>query len=135
MREACDLILAGLDRLAEAVAARAQEHRRTPMIGRTHGVHAEPTTFGLKPLGWVFELDRAGIKAIATEGARMVKEHAAKHPDTEWTFEYSPESFTGTELDYAVEVCNAVIEIWQPTPARRLVGRRSAHERGRGIRR
>ena len=66
----------------------------------------------------VFELDRAGVKAIATEGARMVREHAAKHPETEWTFEYSPESFTGTELDYAVEVCNAVIEIWQPTPAR-----------------
>src|SRR6187397_2280814 len=48
MREACDVILADLDRLAEAIRDRALEHRRTPMIGRTHGVHAEPMTFGLK---------------------------------------------------------------------------------------
>src|SRR5204862_6021016 len=48
MREACDLILADLDGLSEAIRDRALEHRRTPMIGRTHGVHAEPMTFGLK---------------------------------------------------------------------------------------
>jgi 2-isopropylmalate synthase len=65
----------------------------------------------------VFELDRAGIKAIATEGATFVKDCAARYPQTEWTFQYSPESFTGTELDYAVEVCNAVMDVWQPTPA------------------
>ena len=66
----------------------------------------------------VFGLDRAGITAIATEGARLVKQHAERHPATEWTFQYSPESFTGTEIDYAVEICNAVIDVWQPTPAR-----------------
>lgn len=66
----------------------------------------------------VFELDRAGIKAIATEGAEMVKRCAAHYPGTEWTFQYSPESFTGTELDYAVEVCDAVVAVWRPTPAR-----------------
>src|SRR4029453_9893688 len=48
MREACDVLLADLDALAGAIRDRAFEHRRTPMIGRTHGVHAEPMTFGLK---------------------------------------------------------------------------------------
>ena len=64
----------------------------------------------------VFNSDRDGIKTIATDGAKLVQDFAGKNPDTEWVFEYSPESFTGTELDYAVEVCNAVTEIWQPTP-------------------
>jgi adenylosuccinate lyase len=58
MRAACDLILAGLDRLMQAVRQRADEHRRTPMIGRTHGVHAEPMTFGLKLALWYAELAR-----------------------------------------------------------------------------
>ena len=58
MREACDLILKNLDGLAAAVSARALEHRRTPMIGRTHGVHAEPMTFGLKLALWYAEIGR-----------------------------------------------------------------------------
>ena len=58
MREACDLILKGLDSLMQAVHTRAEEHRRTPMIGRTHGVHAEPMTFGLKLALWYAELTR-----------------------------------------------------------------------------
>ncbi len=58
MREACDLILKDLEGLAQAVRARAIEHRRTPMIGRTHGVHAEPMTFGLKLALWYAELAR-----------------------------------------------------------------------------
>ena len=64
----------------------------------------------------VFGLDKAGVKKIATDGASIVAELAAKQTDTHWQFEYSPESFTGTELDYAVEVCDAVTDIWQPTP-------------------
>src|SRR5688572_11850329 len=58
MREACDLLLKGLDSLMQAVRQRADEHRRTPMIGRTHGVHAEPMTFGLKLALWYAELAR-----------------------------------------------------------------------------
>jgi adenylosuccinate lyase len=58
MREACDLILTDLSTLLEAVRGRAEEHRRTPMIGRTHGVHAEPMTFGLKLALWYAELQR-----------------------------------------------------------------------------
>ncbi|MEE4191293.1 MAG: 2-isopropylmalate synthase, partial [Halieaceae bacterium] len=69
----------------------------------------------------VFKLDREGIIEIAVNGARMVKEYAAKYPETEWVFEYSPESFTGTEIDYAIEVCNAVIDVWQPTPEHKCI--------------
>jgi adenylosuccinate lyase len=58
MREACDLILKGLHGLMDTVRTRAEEHRRTPMIGRTHGVHAEPMTFGLKLALWYAELSR-----------------------------------------------------------------------------
>ena len=58
MREACDVILADLDELAQAIRARAEEHRHTPMIGRTHGVHAEPTTLGLKLALWFAEVRR-----------------------------------------------------------------------------
>lgn len=66
----------------------------------------------------VFGLDRDGITAIARRGAEWVKGEAARYPDTEWTFEYSPESFSNTEPDYAVAVCEAVLDVWQPTPAR-----------------
>jgi adenylosuccinate lyase len=58
MREACDVILANLNALQAAIGARAQEHRHTPMIGRTHGVHAEPMTFGLKLALWYAEMAR-----------------------------------------------------------------------------
>ena len=69
----------------------------------------------------VFGLDRAGITRIATDGAKLVKAFADRRPDTQWTFEYSPESFTGTEIDYAVEICNAVIDVWQPTLTQRCI--------------
>src|ERR671913_2281641 len=58
MRDACDLILHGVADLLQAVRHRAEEHRHTPMIGRTHGVHAEPMTFGLKLALWYAELER-----------------------------------------------------------------------------
>ncbi|ART78871.1 2-isopropylmalate synthase [Oceanisphaera avium] len=62
----------------------------------------------------VFGLDKAGICQIAVNGARWVKEHAQQAPETQWTFQYSPESFTGTELDFAVEVINSVNSVWRP---------------------
>lgn len=64
----------------------------------------------------VFRLDREGIIKIAVAGAKEVKRCAELAPETQWTFQYSPESFTGTEIDYAVEVCDAVTQVWQPTP-------------------
>ncbi|GAA2351133.1 2-isopropylmalate synthase [Dactylosporangium salmoneum] len=70
----------------------------------------------------VFGLDRAGITDIATTGARLCQKYAeAITPDTQIFYEYSPESYTGTELDYALEVCSAVIEVLQPTPDRPLI--------------
>lgn len=69
----------------------------------------------------VFGKDKAGIKAIAVQGARWVRDYAEQYPQTVWAFQYSPESFTGTELDYAVEVCNAVINEWQPESGRRVI--------------
>src|ERR1700720_726386 len=69
----------------------------------------------------VFRLDRAGIVDIAVRGATAVREHALRQRDTEWVFQYSPESFTGTELDFAVEICDAVNSVWEPTPARKSI--------------
>src|SRR5690606_30564961 len=69
----------------------------------------------------VFGLDQAGITKIATDGARLVKQLADAAPETEWVFQYSPESFTGTEIGYAVEICEAMMDIWQPTPANRMI--------------
>lgn len=67
---------------------------------------------------WVFGQDRDGVKAIARQGAVWVQELSRDYPETRWTFQYSPESFTATELDYAVEVCDAVLDVWQPTRER-----------------
>jgi adenylosuccinate lyase len=90
IREAGTLILAGIDRAFAAVAARAEEHRETLQIGRTHGVHAEPTTFGLKLAGWAFELARGRERvARALEGMRVGKlsgavgTYAATDPELE----------------------------------------------------
>jgi 2-isopropylmalate synthase len=69
----------------------------------------------------VFRQDRAGIRDIAVKGAQLVLEGARRHPGTDWVFEYSPESFTGTELDFAVEVSDAVMDVWQPTPERKAI--------------
>ncbi|MFT4630906.1 MAG: 2-isopropylmalate synthase [Dinoroseobacter sp.] len=68
----------------------------------------------------VFKMSREEIKKIATDGAEWVKQAAERQPETQWHFQYSPESFTGTELDYAVEVCNAVIDVWGPTPEHKI---------------
>lgn len=63
----------------------------------------------------VFGLDKQGIIDIAMKGAKKVQSEAKKYPMTDWTFEYSPESFSSTETDFAIDVCNAVINVWQPT--------------------
>ncbi len=69
----------------------------------------------------VFRQDREGIKQIAVQGAKWVQEYAAAQSGTEWVFQYSPESFTGTEMDYAVEVCDAVLDVWQPSPENKTI--------------
>ena len=69
----------------------------------------------------VFGLPRAGIVDIAVQGAKLCQKLTETVPDTEVYFEYSPESYTGTELDFAVEVCNAVNDVWRPAPDRKTI--------------
>ncbi|MBP5856492.1 2-isopropylmalate synthase [Marivibrio halodurans] len=69
----------------------------------------------------VFNMDKAGVKRIAVDGATKVLAESRKYPDTDWVFQYSPESFTQTEIDYALEVCEAVMDVWQPTPDNKCI--------------
>ncbi len=69
----------------------------------------------------VFDQDKKGIKKIATNAATLIKNIAEKNPNTDWTFEYSPESFTGTELEYAREVCDEVVEILKPVTNNKII--------------
>ena len=69
----------------------------------------------------VLGLDEDGIVDLATRHARLVMEHAARQPGTRWTFQYSPEMFSGTELAFAKRVVDAVTEVWQPTPAHKCI--------------
>ena len=69
----------------------------------------------------VFKQDKDGIKKIATDAAMLIKNLAEKYSKTDWSFEYSPESFTGTELDYAREVCDEVVEILKPVSKNKII--------------
>lgn len=69
----------------------------------------------------VFKQDKEGIKDIAVNGAKKIKELALANPETDWSFEYSPESFTGTELDYAAEVCDAVVDILKDVTKNKII--------------
>ena len=69
----------------------------------------------------VFNKDKGGIKKIATDAATLIKSLAKENPDTDWSFEYSPESFTGTELDYARDVCDDVVEILKPATKHKII--------------
>ncbi|MBP7252170.1 MAG: 2-isopropylmalate synthase [Alphaproteobacteria bacterium] len=69
----------------------------------------------------VFGIDRAGVRDIAVSGVRILREQAEKRPETKWLFEYSPECFSTTEPDFSLEVCEAVMDVLQPTPQRPLI--------------
>ena len=69
----------------------------------------------------VFQLDRAGVKEIARTGASILREQAEKYAGTDWHFEYSPETFSTAELDFSLEVCEAVMDILEPTPQKPLI--------------
>ena len=117
------------NRIPEDVTVQVLTQARADLIERTYAslrgapraiVHLYNST-STTQRRVVFRLDRAGIVDIAVRAARLVKECAAQQPQTQWSFEYSPESFTGTELDFAVEICDAVTEVWQPTPAHKAI--------------
>ncbi len=117
------------DQVPEGVSIQVLVQAREHLIARTYEsligardavVHVYNSTSTVQRER-VFEMDREGIKAIAVEGAQLVKDYAARYPETRWVFQYSPESFTSTEMDYAVEVCEAVMDVWQPTPENRCI--------------
>jgi len=69
----------------------------------------------------VFGMSREEIKQIAVEGAKVLRDQAAKYPETDWRFEYSPETFSTAEVDFSVEVCAAVMEVLRPTPDKPII--------------
>lgn len=69
----------------------------------------------------VFGMEKAEITALASQGARIMVEESLKRPDTAWIFQYSPETFTATEPEFALEICEAVLDVFQPTPADRVI--------------
>lgn len=69
----------------------------------------------------VYKTDKAGVKQIAERGSRWVKEMTANQPETEWVYQYSPEVFSSTEVEFAKEVCDAVSAVWQPTPENKMI--------------
>ncbi len=69
----------------------------------------------------VFNQDQAGVKAIAVKAGTFIRDMATQYPETDWRFEYSPEIFSSTEPEFAVEVCNAVVDVFQPTPEKKLI--------------
>jgi 2-isopropylmalate synthase len=112
------------DLIPDDVTIQVLTQAREPLIERTYEaiagapraiVHLYNSTSTLQRRV-VFGLDKAGITAIATDAARLCLKLAEAAGGTEVRFEYSPESYTGTELDYALEVCTAVLDVWQPTP-------------------
>ena len=84
-------------------------------------VHIYNSTSPLQRLVTFGDATRESIKQIAIDGAKLVKELVPTIPQTEVVLQYSPESFSDTELDYAAEVCNAVIDVWQPTPEKKMI--------------
>ncbi|MEZ5158298.1 MAG: 2-isopropylmalate synthase [Candidatus Nanopelagicales bacterium] len=117
------------DRIPDDVVIQVLTQARDHLIERTYEsirgakqaiVHLYNSTSTLQRRV-VFGLDRNGIKDIAVHGAQLCLKYAETVPETDVFFEYSPESFTGTELEFAVEVCNAVNEVWQPTPDRKVI--------------
>ncbi len=112
------------DLIPDDVTVQVLTQAREPLIERTYEaiagapraiVHLYNSTSTLQRRV-VFGLDKAGITGIATDAARLCLKLAESMGDTQVRFEYSPESYTGTELDYALEVCSAVLDLWQPTP-------------------
>ena len=124
IRDAGALVLSGVERTFAAVVAQAEEHRETVTIGRTHGVHAEPTTFGLKLAGWAFALERERVRlSRALEGMRVGKvsgavgTYSASDPEVERVacerlgLEPAPSSTQILQRDRHAEVLNALAQL------------------------
>ncbi|OCB02449.1 2-isopropylmalate synthase [Acidithiobacillus ferrivorans] len=117
------------DRIPEQVTIQVLTQAREALIDRTYEalkgvrraiIHVYNSTNPAQR-EQVFGLDREGVQAIAVRGAEWVKAGAARYPETEWVFQYSPESFSATEPDYAVEICEAVNAIWRPDQGQAVI--------------
>ena len=91
------------------------------LVGAKHAVVHLYNSTSFAQRQQVFRKDKEEIIKIATDGAELMNEIAARYTDTDFEFEYSPESFTGTEPEFALEICNAVIDIWKPTPEHKVI--------------
>jgi len=118
-----------LGRVPDDVAIQVLTQSREPLIRRTFDaiqgarraiVHLYNSTSELQRRV-VFQQDREGIIDIAVSGAKLIRELADAQDEIEIIYQYSPESFTGTELDFAVEICERVMDVWEPTPERRMI--------------
>ncbi len=117
------------DRIPEDVLVQVLTQSREDLITRSfeslEGVHGAIVHLynAVSPL-WrnvVFGMDKQQIKDIATSGVKILRDQAAKYPGTKWQFEYSPETFSTAELDFSIEVCEAVMDILQPTPENPII--------------
>ncbi|HLF11413.1 MAG TPA: 2-isopropylmalate synthase [Gammaproteobacteria bacterium] len=117
------------DRIPDSVTVQALTQARRELIERTFEalrgvkraiVHVYNSTSPVQR-EQVFNAGKTEVIEIAVNGARYLQQHAARYPQTNWTFQYSPESFSGTEPDYAVDVCNAVLEVWRPQTGQGVV--------------
>ncbi len=117
------------DRIPDHVTVQVLTQAREHLIARTYEslvgvkraiVHVYNSTSRVQR-DKAYKMSREEIMDIAVKGAESVRDHAKKYPDTEWTFQYSPESFSQTEPDYAIEVCEAVCRVWQPENGQRVI--------------
>jgi len=119
------------DKIPDGVFIQVLTQARPELIARTYEairgaknaiVHLYNSTSTLQRRV-VFGLDEAGIVDIAVKGARLVREHAekARAEGSNIVYQYSPESFTGTELEFAVQICEAVMDVWEPTPQHKTI--------------
>ena len=117
------------DRIPDDVVIQVLTQSREHLIERTYQaiagakqaiVHLYNSTSVLQR-EVVFRADEDGIADIATSGAHLCKKYEEMVPGTDVYYEYSPESYTGTELEFALRVCNAVLDVWQPTPERKVI--------------
>jgi 2-isopropylmalate synthase len=112
-----DVTLQVLTPAREALIRRTFESLRGAKRAIVHLYNATSPVFRQT----VFGLDRAGTRQMAVSSAQLINQLAAEQPETHWRFEYSPETFTATELDFAQEICNAVLAVWMPTIERKAI--------------
>ena len=122
-------LLIETDRIPDDVTIQVLTQAREPLIARSFEalqgakraiMHVYNSTSTVQR-EQVFKMSCDEIKNIAVSGAKWVRDYAAKQPGTDWQFQYSPESFTNTELDYAIEVCDAVINVWRPVTDNKII--------------